>query len=691
MGELLRAGLVLQLVVAVGLVFVAGCTGPRTNVGPVFDVALGGPCGGSPCPPDGALDLARDSPPATTDAALGDAFLDIVAVDLDASAPADASTDQPPGADVALSDTVSPPATVCSTDNWCWDHPWPHGKNINSVWGTGETNVFAVAEGGTIFRYDGKQWGMTNTSTNAALRGIWGSGPSDVFAVGGKGTILHFDGQAWSIMTSNSTSDLNGVWGTSPKNVYAVGNIGTVRRFNGATWTSPVLLTTNFNAVWGSGASDVFLVGKGGAITHFDGASWANMASPVKNDLNAVWGSGPKDVYAVGEYGTMLHYNGSSWTQVGGALNSLKAVWGRSASEVYAAGSSGAFLCYDGNAWQSLWTCWPTLNAAKLPKEDLYGLWGVGATTLFAVGEAATLIRYLGAQEQLAPITKSTTQELHGIGGIGPSELYAVGESGTVLKKDLGTWNKVSSVTALMAPVLTDLIAFAPNDVLAIGYYCEIVHHDGVNWTKQPDWFSAGCLVRYSPEIWSSGQGHGFLLSYSSAEALFVGPGKTYVSNKLPTGGQNRGIWGTDFGNVYLISEASGAYGVFHWDGQSWSQMPGFPQYGQGLAIWGSSSSDIFVINQYPSGTLSHYDGSSWTQINPGAVTDLTRIWGSGPSDVYLVALDGSVLHYNGNAWKTMETGTNRRITDVWGLGATEVYLVGDSGAILRRSVSGTP
>jgi hypothetical protein len=606
--------------------------------------------------------------------------------------PTDAGIDQKSAADGPSSDVLSPPVTVCSPDNWCWDHPSPQGKNMFGVWGTSETNVFAVAEGGTIFRYDGVQWTLSAVSTKAALRGIWGAGPSAVFAVGGAGTILHYDGQSWSAMASNATTDLNGVFGTSPTNVYAVGKKGAVRRFNGTIWTTPVLLTTDFNAIWGSGPSDLFLVGKGGAIAHFDGTNWTAMISPVTDDLNAVWGSGPTDVHAVGDFGTIVHYDGSKWTKVGGSIQSLKAVWGRSASEVYAAGTSGELLCSDGKTWQHIWVCWPNVDQSVLPKDDLYGLWGTGTNTVLVVGEAGTLIRYTAGQHQRAPISKVTTQELRGIGGAVASELYAVGWSSTMLRKELGAWNQVKAVTSAMAPILTDVVSFAANDILAIGFYCEILHYDGVTWTKQPDWFGPGCHVYYSPVIWSSGQGQGFLLSSSSDEAFFVGPGKTHVINKLPTGEQNEGIWGTDFNNVYLVSTAGGNYGVSRWDGMSWSTMPGFPQYTQGKAIWGSSSTDIFVLAaQNPQGRIVHYNGSKWTTIDTGANAVLRRIWGSGPSDVYVVVQDGSVVRYDGSVWKPMDTGVNRLINDVWGLGPNEVYLVGENGAILRRSSSSAP
>ena len=40
------------------------------------------------------------------------------------------------------------------------------------------------------------------------LDGVWGSSATDVFAVGDSGTILHYNGSAWSAMSSGTTNEL---------------------------------------------------------------------------------------------------------------------------------------------------------------------------------------------------------------------------------------------------------------------------------------------------------------------------------------------------------------------------------------------------------------------------------------------------------------------------------------------------
>ena len=86
------------------------------------------------------------------------------------------------------------PNAVVSADGWEWQNPLPQGNGINDVWGSSQSDVFAVNLFGTILHYDGISWSSMNSGTTEALYGIWGTSSSDVFAVGDNGTILHYAG-----------------------------------------------------------------------------------------------------------------------------------------------------------------------------------------------------------------------------------------------------------------------------------------------------------------------------------------------------------------------------------------------------------------------------------------------------------------------------------------------------------------
>jgi len=231
---------------------------------------------------------------------------------------------------------------------------------LNSVWGSNSSNVFAVGASGNIRYYNGNAWSkMTSGITSLfppSLNSVWGSNSSNVFAVGASGNIRYYNGNAWSKMTSGITSlfppSLNGVWGSSSSNVFAVGASGTILYYNGNAWSKmkngiTSLFPPSLNGVWGSSSSNVFAVGASGTIRYYNGTSWTGMTSGTTKNLNSVWGTGANDVFAVGDSGTVLHYNGSAWSTMNSTITTaLYDIWGSSFDNVFAIGASGKIIQY---------------------------------------------------------------------------------------------------------------------------------------------------------------------------------------------------------------------------------------------------------------------------------------------------------------------------------------------------------
>ena len=49
-------------------------------------------------------------------------------------------------------------------------------------------------------------------------------------------------------------------------------------------------------------------------------------------------------------------------------------------------------------------------------------------------------------------------------------------------------------------------------------------------------------------------------------------------------------------------------------------------------------------------GSLTHFDGTSWTRTHLGK-REFTVVWGSGPSDVWAATGQSALAHYDGTAW----------------------------------------
>ncbi|MFC1591428.1 DUF4372 domain-containing protein [Thermodesulfobacteriota bacterium] len=124
------------------------------------------------------------------------------------------------------------------SETWKWISPLPTGYDLNSVWGTSDSNVYAVGDEGTILHYDGSSWSSVESPTDYDLNAIAGNSASDIYAVGERGIVLHFNGEYWSTNTLGSTLDLVALQAIPPADFYAVDAEGTIFHHDGTIWRS---------------------------------------------------------------------------------------------------------------------------------------------------------------------------------------------------------------------------------------------------------------------------------------------------------------------------------------------------------------------------------------------------------------------------------------------------------------------
>jgi len=70
------------------------------------------------------------------------------------------------------------------------------------------------------------------------LNGLWASGSSDVWAVGNNGTVVHGGGTTWATVSlpGAPTTNLQSVFGLGPNEIYIIGDNFALYRYNGSTW-----------------------------------------------------------------------------------------------------------------------------------------------------------------------------------------------------------------------------------------------------------------------------------------------------------------------------------------------------------------------------------------------------------------------------------------------------------------------
>ena len=107
-------------------------------------------------------------------------------------------------------------------------------------------------------------------------------------------------------------------------------------------------------------------------------------------------------------------------------------------------------------------------------------------------------------------------------------------------------------------------------------------------------------------------------------------------------------------------------------------------------AVWGSGPSDVWVVGA--AGRVLHWDGSAWETLSAGTTQSLYAVWGSGPNDVWAVSTPGAIFHSTGFANGTAEWSRATDIADagvdtasagklsraIWGTSPRDVWVGGD-------------
>ncbi|HEX7978963.1 MAG TPA: hypothetical protein VF461_10200 [Gemmatimonadaceae bacterium] len=133
---------------------------------------------------------------------------------------------------------------------------------------------------------------------------------------------------------------------------------------------------------------------------------------------------------------------------------------------------------------------------------------------------------------------------------------------------------------------------------------------------------------------------------------------------------------------VYVTTQLPDEGGVLRWTASTVAQA--------GLAeninaIWGASSSDVWIAGKDGSNVLQHWNGTSWTSYAGAETVDMVALWGSGSSDVYAVG-GTKMQHWNGSAWADTASASTTSLLAIWGSSATDVYACGKTGTLVHSS-----
>ena len=149
------------------------------------------------------------------------------------------------------------------------------------------------------------------------------------------------------------------------------------------------------------------------------------------------------DGWAVGDNGTVIHTTdgGDTWSaQTSNTTNDLYGVWAVGASEVYAVGENETLLSYDGTSWSVEHSAGTAI---------WYDLVVDSSTDIVLVEDTGNVVRWDGSQTILENGSTSGGDALHTISKPASSTFIAAGDNGTIIRTadDGSSWSSVSSGT----------------------------------------------------------------------------------------------------------------------------------------------------------------------------------------------------------------------------------------------------
>ena len=141
-------------------------------------------------------------------------------------------------------------------------------------------------------------------------------------------------------------------------------------------------------------------------------------------------------------------------------------------------------------------------------------------------------------------------------------------------------------------------------------------------------------------------------------------------------------------GEIYLNDSTgqinmSDEYNASRWNGITWSLMK-IPTASYGGTIDNSSIYTIFAFGENDIWTFSiggsylHWNGTTWTtQFVAEHSGGGNKLWGTSSSNLFLVGTDGSTSRYNGSVWIKMTSNTTVDLQDIYGIDATHIWATG--------------
>jgi len=305
----------------------------------------------------------------------------------------------------------------------------PEGRALYSVWGADKDHVFAVGSDNLRYAYAGGKWkAFTPIILGQDLECVWGTSATNVYAVGviqstGQGIVEHFDGQGWSDEYIAPTP-LSAVWGDG-KLVLAVGAQGLIYgKTEGTTaWALRVSSGLPANPNVPHGPDDPILWGIAGPS--FDDFGMAAGLDRVFVHQDAGFVNLDPVVDRTIDFRAVFAVPGSQPTSYLFGTNYLGAAW------LSNTGPEDAAVVMNG-----MFSLFQDRSSTGAASQYIYGIWGTSTRFVF-VGDQGRIATYDAASNQVSIVPSPVSDALAGVWGSSLSDVWIVGQRELILHGSL--------------------------------------------------------------------------------------------------------------------------------------------------------------------------------------------------------------------------------------------------------------
>jgi photosystem II stability/assembly factor-like uncharacterized protein len=585
---------------------------------------------------------------------------------------------------------------VCTSQNVCWDQPWPTGDNLNAVFTSSEGTVWMAGDNGTRIEFDKEVFDGFFGDNVPNLNAIHGSADDDIWAVGAQTRVMHFDGEEWETVTDgvfasaiNNNVAFQDVFSDGIGNLYVLGERGSLYKYLDGVWSqlSSSTNTVTLNAMWAIPEQYYMIVGDNAKVIvsydQFDFSAVNGVSAVTDADLYDVWAADQSSFFVVGSNGTVLLHQeeGNKWDRfdvpAGGLVDgdvedaeagegniapNLRAVAGLSANRVFIAGDGGAF-----------YTLVPRTDLTDGDVDE-----DVAVAAAPVDPDAPDLIK----QYEWKKVETGFTEDFLDVTVTELGEVFVVGRTGTVIAADAGELVRDG----------------ADESVWHVANRPGVTYGQGVEAAVQAIDIT-GLGGRYS--FVYAGMANGFI------QYLDLDSGTWSALDLAENLGAINAIWVRENGFAYFFGNGIGKFDGSSMEVKVEADAELLNMTAQ--AVWGFADNKMWTVGS----RVVFNNGVTWDEITeplvnwdfgsidgdvdgdldyedlaPVSPYEWKGVWGQTSSSPWVVGLAGTVANRIPNplsqtrtpdyVWRSQSLGDNPTLNDIWGSDDDEIWIVGD-------------